>query len=205
MVASSASEAVGNANRYSTCEPGMCLKYTRTWLEIGSYYGSAADAWEGALFRHPGDRHPPSGAPVFYQGGQHGHVALSVGSGKVRSTDRPSSGNVSTVALSDPEHAWGYPYLGWTEDLNGVSIPYLEAPPPAPPAPPKDDDAMIYYDVCSPDVTNAPEQTWAIIGDEWRQITGRPDMAWQPSPPSGIGRLRISARVAAEWGIPGYA
>ena len=128
MVATSASEAVANANAYSSCEPGMCLKYTRTWLEIPSYYGSASDAWDGALFRHEGDRNPPAGAPVFYRGGQHGHVALSVGGGKVRTTDRPSSGKVSTVPLADIEHAWGYPYEGWTEDLNGVSIPWLYAP-----------------------------------------------------------------------------
>lgn len=125
MVAQTADQAVSTANRYTTCDPGMCLKYTRTWLDIASLYGSAAEAWAGAAVRHAGDRNPPKGAPVFYSGGQHGHIALSVGEGKVRTTDRPSSGVVSTVALDDCERAWGYPYLGWTADLNGVDIPYL--------------------------------------------------------------------------------
>lgn len=77
--------------------------------------------------KHPNDRNPPAGAPVYYRGGKHGHIALSVGGGKViRSTDCQSTGIVAEEDLSWPEQAWGYPYLGWTGDLSKVALP-LEA------------------------------------------------------------------------------
>ena len=121
-------EAARNARRYTTCSVGMCLRYVRTWLEIGSYYGSAIEAWRGASGKHWGDRTPPRGVPVFYEGGTYGHIALSMGHGKVRSTDAPYSGRVSTVDLNWPEQHWGQKYLGWTETLNGVRIPFANKP-----------------------------------------------------------------------------
>lgn len=119
-------EACRNARRYSSCRYGMCLMYVRTWLEIGSRYGSAIEAWVGAREKHRGDRTPPRGAPVFYSGGQYGHIALSLGNGKIRNTDSPRAGTVSTVDLDYPERYWGKHYLGWTGDLNGVNIPFLD-------------------------------------------------------------------------------
>lgn len=126
MVAQSAKKATDNAKRYTTCQPGQCLKYTRTWLEIGSYYGDATTAWKNAAKKHT-DRNPPAGAPVFWTGGNkgYGHAALSLGNGKIRTTDAPSSGKVTTQDLSWPANAWGLKYAGWTEDVNKVTIPYL--------------------------------------------------------------------------------
>lgn len=125
MVASSASESIGNARDYGSCDVGMCLKYVRTWLEIGSREASAADAWHAAKYRHT-DRNPPPGAPVFYLGGEYGHIALTVDDdGNIRSTDCTSSGDVSESDLDWPTRKWGHDYVGWTEDVNGVSIPYL--------------------------------------------------------------------------------
>src|SRR5215510_9702991 len=96
MVAQSGDEAVSNAKRFTTCTPGLCLKYTRTWLEIGSREIDAISAWNTAKHRHPGDRKPPRGAPVFWRGGAHGHIALAVTNDLIRSTDTPSSGLVNT-------------------------------------------------------------------------------------------------------------
>lgn len=139
MVAQSAKAAMANARRYKTCRVGMCLMYTRTWLGIGARYGSAIAAWNGAKKRHGPKSTPPKGAPVFWRGGRHGHIALSMGGGKCRSTDRPRGGVVSTVSIDSITRAWGYTYVGWTEDLNGVTIPYLanRDAPTARPAPVK--------------------------------------------------------------------
>lgn len=106
----------------------MCLMYTRTWLGIGCKYGSAIAAWNGARKRHGAKSIAPKGAPVYWRGGKHGHIALSVGGGKCRSTDRPRGGVVSTVTIDSISRAWGYKYVGWTEDLNGIDIPYLDKP-----------------------------------------------------------------------------
>jgi len=132
MVVKSADEAINNANRYTTCEPGQCLKYVRTWLEIGSQQASAADAWHAAKHKHPGDRNPPRGAPVFWTGGSkgYGHIGLAKQGNSqdqaFRGTDMPSSGHVSNQQLEWVEQHWtSETYMGWTEDLNGVEIPYL--------------------------------------------------------------------------------
>ena len=125
MVAQTANEAVANARRFTSNQPNMCLMYTRTWLEIGSRELSAIDAWNAARHKHRGDHNPPRGAPVFWGGGEFGHIALAVTKDLVRSTDTKSTGRVSTVSDRWHEINWGKNYLGWTEDLNGVDIPYL--------------------------------------------------------------------------------
>jgi hypothetical protein len=126
MTAKSGEEARDNGDKVTTYDVGMCQKFVRgpCW-EVGSLYGSAIEAWNGAREKHPGDRTPPTGAPVYYSGGQYGHavIAQKAGSGKIRTTDAPSSGKVSDQDLAWPERAWGYKYLGWTGDINGVNLP----------------------------------------------------------------------------------
>ena len=94
--------------------------------QIGALYGDAIDAWHGAVDRHPGDRTPPLGAPLFYEGpGVHGHIVICTraNSAEMRSTDMPSSGVVSEDVIAWIENHWGGKYLGWTEDLNAVDLP----------------------------------------------------------------------------------
>lgn len=126
MVVKNAQAAIDNANAQSTCDPGYCLKYTRTWLGIGSKENDAADAWKNAIGKHKGDKHPPKGAPVFWTGGSegHGHIALAKAN-NMRSTDLPSSGVVGNNDGSGPRSKWGLTYVGWAEGFNGVRIPYL--------------------------------------------------------------------------------
>lgn len=130
MVVQSPNEAIGNADSYSTCEPGMCLKYVRTWLEIPSSAADAQGAWDAAKHQHAGDRHPPNGAPAFWKSGPggsgHGHITLTRANPGMRTTDKPT-GKVGNDDGSWPNDEWGQTYLGWTEDLNGVHIPYLIA------------------------------------------------------------------------------
>ena len=61
---------------------------------------------------------------MFWTGGSHraGHVAMSLGHGRIISTDLPYTGHVTRTSLSAPGAHWGLRYLGWTEDLEGVRI-----------------------------------------------------------------------------------
>jgi hypothetical protein len=135
MVVQNAQQAVDNANRYTTCDIGMCLKYSRTWLEIGSQQPDAASAWRNALGKHAGNRIPPKGAPVFWTGGSqgYGHIALCVNptDAKIRSTDVTYGGVVGTVLLSWFDSHWrSLTYAGWAEGFNGIWIPYLKGNQP---------------------------------------------------------------------------
>jgi hypothetical protein len=126
MVVQTADEAMQHVNAATHCDPGYCLKYTRTWLEIGSKEADAADAWRNAIGKHPDDKHPPRGAPIFWTGGSsgHGHICLARGN-DMRSTDIPNSGKVGNNDGSFPRKQWGLTYVGWAEGFNGVRIPYL--------------------------------------------------------------------------------
>lgn len=127
MVAQSADEAIGNARRTTSNDPGMCLWYTQEWCESGHMYPDATAQWNAAQYKHAGDRNPPAGAPVSWTGGSagHGHSALSIGGGKIRTIDQQSSGKTSEVPLDEIERDWGLTYKGWHEDLAGVRLPYL--------------------------------------------------------------------------------
>jgi hypothetical protein len=127
MTAPSGQAALDNARQWSSYPPGYCLKFCRAeaW-RIGGLYGSAIDAWHGAVHRHPGDRNPPVGAPMFYSGGTYGHIVVcgdDPGDDDIRGTDMPKSGQVSDGDMDWPVTNWGQTYLGWTEDLNGVDLP----------------------------------------------------------------------------------
>jgi hypothetical protein len=124
VTAPDAATAVSNARQYRTYPPGYCLRFVRqeAW-KIGGLYASAIDAWWGAVKRHPGDRNPPLGAPMFYEGGRYGHIVINTGQGVMRSTDCRTSGNVSEADQDWPVQNWGQRYLGWSEDLNGVDLP----------------------------------------------------------------------------------
>lgn len=124
MVAQGPGEAVQTANGYTAYASGYCLQWVRICWEVNSLYASAIDAWYGARKKHPGDRTPPKGAPLFYMGGNYGHIVIAR-EDDMRSTDCKTSGQVSAAAISWPETQWGHVYLGWAEDLNGVDLPGL--------------------------------------------------------------------------------
>jgi hypothetical protein len=125
MTAPSGQAALANARDVDTYPPGYCQKYVRSAWRVASLYGSAIDAWYGAVDRHPGDRTPPLGAPLYYEGGQYGHVVINTvaDTQKMRGTDMLSSGVVSEDVIGWIENHWGYRYLGWTGDINGVDLP----------------------------------------------------------------------------------
>lgn len=111
------------ASTYNT--PGQCLGWSREQADIPSRYDSAATSWEHATGRHPGDLDPPKGAAVYWLGGSYGygHVAISLGNGMVRSSDAGGSGVVATVPLTWITREWSLTYAGWSNSINGYTIP----------------------------------------------------------------------------------
>lgn len=138
-------QAVANAKASKVYNVGYCMKWTRTMLgqpAVGDRDGDgdadAVDGWKSCKRKHAGDRNPPAGVPVFWEGGRkgYGHVGISLGNRTFRGTDSPTPGLVGTVMLDWPEDHWGLSYLGWAEDLNGVVIPSDAPAPPKPPVRP---------------------------------------------------------------------
>jgi hypothetical protein len=110
-------------------KPGMCLWHVQDWCAAPHLYPGAWNQWEAATHRHPGDWNPPAGVPVFFSGGRWGHIALSIGHGRCRSTDAGGRGVVADRPLSWFASAWGRPYAGWSEDIGGVLIPHGSGAP----------------------------------------------------------------------------
>jgi hypothetical protein len=123
----SADEAVDRAESFGSWDTNMCMNFVWYQLSYAHTYGipDANAGWSMAKKKHTGSDKgsPPAGAPVYW-GTSHpyGHVALSVGGGKVRSTDWPSKGKVGTVSISEMTSAWGMTLKGWAEDLYGDKI-----------------------------------------------------------------------------------
>jgi hypothetical protein len=137
-------QIVQRALASTTNEPGGCYKWTRTMVGSASVGdvdrdgdADAVDGYKATKHKHL-DRNPPAGVPVFWSGGSHGygHAAVSLGGGKIRSTDAGGRGKVATVDLGWVERSWGLHYLGWTDDLHGEVIPEVPRKTPvAKPAP----------------------------------------------------------------------
>jgi cell wall-associated NlpC family hydrolase len=123
-----AERSARNAENDRTNSIGMCLQQTRSWAGISARYGDAATAWRNTNDRHPGDRTGiPRGAFVFWTGGSrgYGHVAMSLGGGRIRSTDAGGAGRVATVTLGWFDSHWpSLRYAGWSWDLNEIAVPH---------------------------------------------------------------------------------
>ncbi len=117
--------------------PGMCCQFVWNCIAAPRRFGlaDANAAWARAKSRRT-DQSPPAGAPVYWAGGKHGHIAISVGGGVVRSTDWPEKGRVGDVKIATMTSSWGITYRGWSADWAGVPIPGLAAEPQPEPAGP---------------------------------------------------------------------
>lgn len=130
--------AARKAEASNTNTPGYCQLWTREIFGAPSAGdrdrdkdADAVDGWlsEPLAHRHEGDRNPPRGVPVAFNGGSkgYGHRAISLGAGRIRSTDMTSSGykagNVGTTTIHQIERSMGVRYLGWSETITGIMIP----------------------------------------------------------------------------------
>lgn len=120
MVQPNGAAAVASARRSTYCRVGMCLWQVQEWWASGHAYPDAITQWNNTSQHR--DRNIPLGAPVFYSGGYHGHIAIYVGNGMIRSTDAPSNGRVAEVPLDWPSSRWGHGYIGWGSRLGPSSL-----------------------------------------------------------------------------------
>lgn len=118
-----ASQAVARAWSWSRYTVGMCLEYVWRCIDAPYKVGipDANAAWTKATQKRY-TTNPPAGAPVYFAGGQHGHIAMSLGGGKIRSTDWPSKGYVGNTTISYLASRWGLRYRGWSADYAGRTI-----------------------------------------------------------------------------------
>lgn len=164
-VVRNAEQTATSAEQSTSNSPGYCLQWSRERATIGALQPDAATAWKHAFNRHPGDRNPPRGAMVYWLGGSHGygHIAVSVGGGRVRSTDSGGTGVPATVELSWPEQHWGLPYAGWADNVNDVAIPGVGTGDSG-----KDDDMPQYDHAACKRATKLPAGEW--VGIEWTDV-----------------------------------
>lgn len=131
-------EAAKRAEEATVNTPRMCQAWTRGILgapSVGDQDGDgdadAVDGWrsEPNSAKHT-DRKPPRGTPVAWGGGSSGfgHRAISLGPINgvymIRSTDAGGSGRIATVPLAWVEAQWGMTYLGWSDTISGLKIPF---------------------------------------------------------------------------------
>ncbi|MFZ2624377.1 MAG: hypothetical protein WAX29_03945 [Propionibacterium sp.] len=98
---------------FRMCLAAVAVEYGKG--SSGSY--SAQTHWNLLVSQglaHAGDRNPPPGALVFWQGGNWGHVALYVGGGKIVTNDLIRHGCIDVADFNAIESQWGFRYLGWT-------------------------------------------------------------------------------------------
>jgi hypothetical protein len=101
----------------------MCLWTVQEWFAAPHLH---PDAWTHAQHVDLIGGDPPPGVPVWYgpgTGSRFGHVALSLGGGRIRSTDCPRDGVVGDTDLHWPQRRWGHDYRGWSASIGGQDIP----------------------------------------------------------------------------------
>ena len=106
---------------------GLCDHFVANAYGVAhSGYDNAIGHWQQTAdkYRHAGDREPPPGALVFWEGGSSGdgHVAISLGNGKIVSTDISRSGYADVVSLKTIEDKWHMKYLGWAAPVFGGKV-----------------------------------------------------------------------------------
>lgn len=101
-----------------------CERFVETAWGKPHRYASAIAHWGVAVREkraHNGKDAPP-GAFVFWGGGQYGHTAISIGGGKVVSTDILRKGKADVVHIDTITKRWNKPYLGWADPSKGTVL-----------------------------------------------------------------------------------
>ena len=111
---------------------GYCLRTCREAWGLPGDEASAIKEWHSI----PADNRfktrwsqIPVGAPVFFEGGEFGHVALASGiPGFVWSTDAPKADRIGLVHMSWFARRWRYRYLGWADQFQNQKLPLKGRP-----------------------------------------------------------------------------
>lgn len=113
-----ANQAIAKARATASWAVGMCDNFVANMYGYSSSgYETAVKNWMGTPsgLRHPGDWNAPAGALMYWGGGRTGagHVAISLGNGRIISTDATGPGVVAQIDARVPTDKWGHQYLGW--------------------------------------------------------------------------------------------
>lgn len=146
MTVASREQAVKNALASQSATPGTCQLWTRTQFGAPSAGdrdrdndADANDGWlsEPVKARHF-DRKFPAGVPLYFKnsdGTGFGHRTVSLPGGKTRSIDISDDGtfyqpgNVGSATIEQVERAMGLTYVGWSETITGLPIPFKTPKP----------------------------------------------------------------------------
>lgn len=171
-------------------DSGLCLQFVRTCFDVGSYYASAIDAWNGSATKHPGDRNPPPAVPLFFSTpSQYDHVTFCCSASEIVTTFNDQIRRYTGNAISGIERDFNATYLGWTEDINRVTV--------WTPTPPEEDMPT------TQEITDA-------VGDRVKEILRAPefqgymrDLPWEASIGDARGtdyssNFLVTARYAPE-------
>lgn len=117
---------------FGTWRAGYCLEavwqaFKRNGARTDRGAPTAYAGWLNSDDKHPGDRNPPAGVPVWWgpkASSAAGDVVISLGGGRVVATDWPYNGVIGITTIDARERQIGRPYLGWTGDILGAPISY---------------------------------------------------------------------------------
>ena len=129
--------AKGQSSKPSKNWNNLCLQFVRTCFGVAAKHPNAKKAWEATTKKHKTTNASsiPAGVPVWFKTGTvNWHVAISTGNGNCYSTDVGGRGKVGLITINGLCKAWGITLLGWSEDINGVTVYKAPAAPPKPPA-----------------------------------------------------------------------
>lgn len=154
---------------------GYCLQFARVCAGAAAKYPDATTASKHADLH--GDRNPPRGSICYWTGGSHGygHAAVSVGNQRIRTTDAPSPGYVSSQPLDWPETHWGLRWAGWAWDVNDQTIPHDEPPPE-----PEEDPMPDFINAKTAGTIKLKADAWHTI--DWDNVTAGQDYIADGSP-----------------------
>lgn len=117
----------GNLQHHGACLHYVWQAYKAHGAATGRSAYTALQAWERTEGRHPGDRTPPAGVPVWFgarAGSAAGDVVISLGDGLVVATDYPRFGVVGVCTIDERQRQINRPYLGWSDHIFDQPISY---------------------------------------------------------------------------------
>ena len=127
--------AKGQSSKPSKNWNNLCLQFVRTCFGVAAKHPNAKKAWEATTKKHKTTNASsiPAGVPVWFKTSTvNWHVAISTGNGNCYSTDVGGRGKVGLITINGLCKAWGITLLGWSEDINGVTVYKAPASKPKP-------------------------------------------------------------------------
>lgn len=140
---------------------GLCLHYARRVFNVGPKYPTAWRSWSNAKRRYTVTPHPKNvSVPIwfkFYRGGVNfGHVVVYVPKkGYYSSPYRRGTPFAVLPSIREVERIYSAKYVGWSEDINGVSV-VKKVTTPKPKKPKKKSDTTIAREVIAGKWGNGP-------------------------------------------------